>query len=54
MDNTYSLGDQIALKLIFSDMTFARRYIQGLIAHRRERQAHVLAFSMLRYLLIYT
>ena len=53
MNSSLSIEHQVALKLIFGDMVFARRYIDGVIAHVNERQTHVLSFGMMRYLSLY-
>jgi hypothetical protein len=53
VNNALSIEHQVALKLIFGDMTFARRYIGAAITHAGEGQAHVLMFGMSRYLSLY-
>jgi hypothetical protein len=53
VDNSFSIEYQVALNLVFGDMSFARRYIDGLIVRANEEQAHVLSFGMMRYLSLY-
>jgi hypothetical protein len=53
MNSSPSIEHQVALKLIFGDMAFARRYIDGIISHANERQTYVLSFGMMRYLSLY-
>jgi len=47
------IENEIALRLIFNDVRFARRYIQGVVDRAREQQVHVPAFIMMRYLSLY-
>lgn len=53
MDGSLSIGDEVTVRLIFNDIRFARRYIQGVVDRAGEQQVHVLTFSMMRYLSLY-
>lgn len=53
MDGSISIEHQVALSLVFGDMAFARRYIDGILARASEENAHVLSFGMTRYLPLY-
>jgi hypothetical protein len=48
-----SVEHQVGLQLIFNDMIFARRYLQGAVNRAAEKQCHVLMYNMLRYLSLY-
>jgi hypothetical protein len=48
-----SIEDEVALRLVFNDMRFARRYLQGAVDRAGEQQVHVLTLSMMRYLSLY-
>jgi hypothetical protein len=53
VDSSSSIQNEVELRLIFNDVRFARRYLQGVVDRASDQQLHVLTFSMMRYLSLY-